>query len=91
MMVWEEFEGTIGYLFGPCTRVARVRFLGVGGVANAVFRTRGIAALRKFTQLRGDTDTLLRAFAAQLEPPATDSQSLDAWWRKEAKRASSIR
>ncbi|MDP1859267.1 MAG: hypothetical protein Q8K82_11370 [Gemmatimonadaceae bacterium] len=60
-------------------------------VANAVFRTRGIAALRKFTQLRGDTDTLLRALAAQLELPATDSQSLDAWWREEAKRASSIR
>lgn len=57
-------------------------------IANAVFRKRGIAGLRKFTQLRGDTKTLMRELAAQLDLRDADSTSLDAWWRTEAKRVS---
>lgn len=57
-------------------------------IANAVFRKRGIGGLRKFTQLRGDTNTLLRELAAQLGFPNGDSKSLDAWWRAEATRVS---
>lgn len=57
-------------------------------VANAIFRKRGIAGLRKVTQLRGDTNTLMRELAAQLDLRNTDSASLDAWWRAEAKRIS---
>lgn len=60
-------------------------------IANAVFRKRGIDGLRKFTQLRGDTNTLMRELAAQLGIRDTDSTSLDAWWRTEAKLASERR
>jgi hypothetical protein len=55
-------------------------------VANAVFRKRGIAGLRKIAQLRGDTNTLLRELANQLELQNADSKSLDDWWRAETKR-----
>jgi len=57
-------------------------------VANALYRRQGIAGVRKFYQLKGDTDTLLRELAAQLGLPLVDAASLDNWWRTEAARAS---
>lgn len=58
-------------------------------VANALYRRQGITGLRRFYQLKGDPDTLLRELATQLGLPATDDRSLDSWWRAEAARASS--
>jgi hypothetical protein len=58
--------------------------------ANAVYRERGIACLRKLAQLRGDTNSLMRELAAQLELGDPHSESLDSWWRADAKRMAGV-
>jgi hypothetical protein len=60
-------------------------------VANALYRRQGIAGVRRFYQLKGDTGILLRQLAIELGLPGTDSGSLESWWRAEATRASGNR
>jgi hypothetical protein len=59
-------------------------------VANAVYRERGIAGLRKLAQLRGDTSSLMRELGAQLKLGDPYSESLDSWWRAETKRMAGV-
>ncbi len=58
-------------------------------IADTIYRQRGIAALRSAYQLRGDPDTMIRGISAALGLSPSDGGALDAWWRDEARRASS--
>ena len=57
-------------------------------IVGALYRKDGIAGVRRFYQVKGDNETLLRALAVQLELPAANRAAVDNWWRNEAILAS---
>ena len=57
-------------------------------IVEALYRKEGIGGVRKFYQIKGDNETLLRELAVQLKLREANDAALDNWWRNEAILAS---
>jgi len=76
-----------GFELDDADRASNLLYATGALVANAIYRREGITELRKVYQVKGDSDTLLRAIELALGLLPTDTASLDRWWRTEATRA----
>jgi len=72
-----------GFNIADADRAANLLYGSGALIAQAVYRVRGIAGLRRIYQVRGDPNNLLRELATELGIANNDG-ALDSWWRTEA-------